>query len=84
MFGFPPFASFCAEVFGNVLLEIQIMRPPKQRLIDSPVFSQRGLIPSLGVLGAGTQQTQQTSRWAMLLFSRYSTELVYERLLLII
>ena len=53
--GLPPFTSFCAEAFGNVLLEIQITRPPKQRLMDSLVCSQRGLIPLLDALGAGTQ-----------------------------
>jgi hypothetical protein len=58
------FISFCAEAFGNVLLEIQITKQPKRQLIDSPVCWRRGLIPSLDVRGAGTQQTQQTSRWA--------------------
>ena len=58
-----PSISFCAEAFGN-MLEIQIMRPPKRRLTDSPVCWRRDLIPSLDVRGAGIQQIQQTSRWA--------------------
>ena len=62
--GFPSFTSFCVETFGNVLLEIQTMRPPKQRSINSPVCWRRGLIPSLDVPGAGTHQTQQSSRWS--------------------
>ena len=49
------FTSFCAEVSRNVLIEIQITRPPKKRLIDSPVFLRSGLILRLDVLGAGTQ-----------------------------
>ena len=73
---FSSFSSFCAGTFGNVLLEIQIMRPPNKRLMDSPVCWRRGLIPSLDVPGAGTQQTQRTSWWAReLMFSGSSTEL---------
>ena len=58
------FTSFCAEAFGNVLLEIQITRQPKQRLMDTPACWRRGLVRPLDVLGAGTHQTQQTSWWA--------------------
>lgn len=63
--GFPPSYRFVAEALGNInVLEIQITKQPKQRSIDSLVCWRRGLIPSLDVRGAGTQQTQQTSRWA--------------------